>query len=83
MTTNGYRRFGELLVERNIISKHQLDEALHKQNTTMGHRKLGEILVRMGYLAKSHVTENLSVQLDMPIVRLSDREIPERIRSMV
>jgi len=66
-----------------VISQKQLDEAIHKQQTTMGHRKLGEILVRLGYLSKSHITEGLAEQLGIPIVRLSDREIPERIRNLV
>lgn len=49
----------------------------------MGQRKLGEILVRLGYISKSHISEGLADQLGIPIIRLSDREIPERIRNMV
>lgn len=78
-----YSMFGKRLVERGIITQQQLDEAMHKQQTTMGHRKLGEILVRLGYISKSHITEGLADQLGIPIVKLSDREIPERIRSLV
>ena len=75
--------FGKRLVERGVITQQQLDEAIHKQQTTMGHRKLGEILVRMGYISKSHITEGLADQLGIPVVRLSDREIPERICGMI
>jgi type II secretory ATPase GspE/PulE/Tfp pilus assembly ATPase PilB-like protein len=78
-----YKMFGQQLVDLKIITQAQLDEAIHKQQTTMGHRKLGEILVRLGYLSKSHITEGLAKQLGIPIIRLSDREIPERIRSML
>ena len=78
-----YAFFGQRLVERNIITQHQLEEAIHKQQTTMGHRKIGEILVRLGYISKSHITEGLADQLGIPIVKLSDREVPERIRGMV
>jgi len=49
----------------------------------MSHRKLGEILVRLGYISKSHIAEGLAHQLGIPIIRLSDREIPERIRNLV
>jgi type II secretory ATPase GspE/PulE/Tfp pilus assembly ATPase PilB-like protein len=49
----------------------------------MGHRKLGEILVRLGYISKSHITDQISDQLDIPIIRLATREIPERIRGLV
>ncbi len=81
--TTSYSLFGKRLVDRGIITQHQLEEAMHKQQTTMGHRKLGEILVRLGYISKSHITEGLADQLGIPIVKLTDREIPERIRSMV
>ena len=83
MATQGYKLFGQRLVERGIITEQQLNEAVHKQQTSMGYRKLGEILVRMGYISKSHITEGLADQLDLPIVRLSDREVPERVRAMV
>lgn len=80
---NQFKLFGQRLVERNLITQKQLDEAIHRQQTTMGHRRLGEILVRLGYLSKSHITEALADQLDLPIIKISDREIPERIRSLV
>ena len=75
--------FGKRLVERGIITEQQLEEAVHKQQTTMKHRKLGEILVRLGHISKSHIADGLSDQLNIPVVRLSDREIPERIRSLI
>jgi len=78
-----YTLFGQRLVERGIITQQQLDEAIHKQQTSMNRRKLGEILVRLGYISKSHIVEGLADQLGIPIVKLSDREIPERIRNLV
>jgi len=75
--------FGRHLVERNIITQDQLDEAIHKQQTTMSNKRLGEVLVRLGFISKAHVTEGLSEQLGIPIVKLSDREIPERIRNLI
>ncbi len=79
----GYSLFGQTLVERGIITQKQLDEAIHRQQTSLGTRKLGEILVRLGYISKSHISEGLAEQLGIPIIRLSDREIPERIRNMI
>ncbi|GMV99086.1 MAG: hypothetical protein AMXMBFR84_02250 [Candidatus Hydrogenedentota bacterium] len=78
-----YKPFGQRLVERGVITQQQLDEALHKKQTTMAHRKLGEILVRLNYISKTHITEGLADQLDIEIVRISDREIPERIRNLI
>ena len=83
MGPQGYSLFGQRLVERSIITQQQLNEAIHKQQTTMGHRKLGEILVRLGYISKSHITDQIADQLDIPIIRLATREIPERIRGLV
>jgi len=83
MGPQGYSLFGQRMVERSIITQQQLNEAIHKQQTTMGHRKLGEILVRLGYISKSHITDQLADQLDIPIIRLATREIPERIRGLV
>lgn len=83
MATQVYKLFGQRLVERGIITQQQLNEAIHKQQTTMSNRKLGEVLVRLGYISKSHITENLADQLDIPIIRLADREVPERILAMV
>ncbi|MBI4559413.1 MAG: Flp pilus assembly complex ATPase component TadA [Candidatus Hydrogenedentes bacterium] len=83
MAQQTYSLFGQKLVEGGIISQQQLDEAIHKQQTSMSHRRLGEILVRLGYISKSHITEGLAEQLGIPIVNLSDREIPERIRNLV
>ncbi|MBI1320885.1 MAG: type II/IV secretion system protein [Candidatus Hydrogenedens sp.] len=78
-----YSLFGQRLVERGVIKQSQLDEAIHKQQTSMGHRKIGEILLRMGAISKSHITEALADQLGIQIIKISDREIPERIRSQV
>jgi len=78
-----YSLFGQRLVERGLITQQQLDEAIHKQQTSMGHRKLGEVLVRLGFISKSHITEGLADQLGIPVIKISDRDIPERIRSLV
>ena len=83
MAQQTYKMFGQRLVERGIISQKQLDEAIHKQQTSMGNKKLGEVLVRLGHISKSHIAEGLADQLGIPIVKISDREIPERIRNLV
>ena len=75
--------FGQRLVERGVITQQQLDEAIHKQQTTMSNRKLGEVLVRLGYISKSHIAEGLADQLGIPMVQISDREIPEQIRNQI
>ncbi|MGC8737108.1 MAG: GspE/PulE family protein [Candidatus Hydrogenedens sp.] len=78
-----YKLFGQILVEKKIISEEQLREAIHRQQTTMSHRKIGEILVRLGYISKSHIIETLSEQLGIPIIKLSERDVPERVRNIM
>jgi len=75
--------FGEMLLSQKAITQDQLNEAVHKQQTTMGNKRLGEILVRMGAIGKSQITETLSKQLSLPVVTLSEREIPERVRNVI
>ncbi|MCX8063818.1 MAG: ATPase, T2SS/T4P/T4SS family, partial [Candidatus Hydrogenedentes bacterium] len=78
-----YKLFGQILIEKKIITEEQLREAIHRQQTTMSHRRIGEILVRLGYISKSHIIETLSEQLGIPIVKLSEREIPEHVRGVM
>ena len=83
MQSQGYSMFGQNLVDRSIITKDQLEEAIHRQQTSMTGKKLGEILVRLGYISKTHISEGLAEQLGIPIIKLSDLEIPERIRNLI
>jgi len=79
MSFGGPELFGESLVRRGVISKKQLDEAIHKKETTMSNRKLGEILVRLGYISREHITDTLAEQLGIIRVNLSETEIPEAV----
>ncbi len=83
MESQGYSMFGQHMVERGIITVDQLEEAVHRQQTSMNGKKLGEILVRLGYISKTHISEGLAEQLGIPIIKLSDREIPERVRNLI
>ena len=83
MDTPTYSMFGKGLVDRGVITQEQLDEAIHRQQTGMKTKKLGEILVRLGYISKAHISEGLAEQLGIPIVKLSEREIPEAVRAKV
>ena len=83
MESQGYSMFGQHMVQRGIITADQLEEAVHRQQTSMNGKKLGEILVRLGYISKTHISEGLAEQLGIPIIKLSDREIPERVRNLI
>jgi len=83
MDTPSYSMFGESLVANGVITQDQLEEAIHRQQTSLQGKKLGEVLVRIGYISKTHISEGLAEQLGIPIVKLSEREIPETVRGLV
>lgn len=61
-------RFGELLIQNNVISQSQLDIALTRQKEHG--QKLGRILVDLGYLKEEQYLSFLSQQLQIPFVDL-------------
>jgi len=61
---------GEILLERGLITKEHLEQALRVQ--VGGMRRLGSILVRMKVLSGESLTEALSAQLKLDIVKIED-----------
>jgi hypothetical protein len=61
---------GEILLERGLITKEQLEQALRVQ--VGGVRRLGSILVRMKLLTAENLTEALSTQLRLGIVKVDE-----------
>ncbi len=73
---------GELLIEQGLITKDQLNHALEEQK--LSREMLGMILIRLGYVSKeSLLMPVLAVQMNVPLVRLSETEIsPEIIEKL-
>ncbi|MGM0525360.1 MAG: GspE/PulE family protein [Pseudomonadota bacterium] len=67
-------RLGDLLVQEQVISEQQLENALKKQKETG--RKLGATLIDLDYITESKLLEFLSQQLKLPLLSISDRQIP-------
>ena len=61
-------RIGEILLQYNLITEAQLEEALRLQETS--DKRLGEILVELEVLNSTQVAEALAVQLELPFVQL-------------
>jgi hypothetical protein len=76
-------RLGQILLHRGVISQAQLDKALHEQRTAKAPRKIGEILVHLNDISESHIAEGLSEQLGIPIIYISERDIPEQVRNLI
>ena len=66
----GRMLLGEILLERGLITKEQLEQALRVQ--VGGVRRLGSILVRMKLLTAENLTEALSTQLKLGIVKVDE-----------
>ena len=72
-------RLGDLLVEKKVISAHQLDLALAEQKKSG--RKLGQVLVETGCLTQDSLLTFLSEQLNVPFVELGHYQFePDTIK---
>ena len=69
---------GQLLVEKDLVAKDQLDQALAEQKRTG--EFLGAVLIRRGLLSHEQLLQVLAEQAGMPYVRLSNVQItPEAL----
>src|SRR3989338_2223410 len=72
---------GELLIERRIITKEDLDKALTIQKERGG--LLGEILVELGLAKEENIAQALTAQYGFPYLPLTNYEIePEVLKSV-
>ncbi len=76
-----YRRLGEIMVERGILTKAQLEEVLEvRTNSSV---RFGELVVQMGYASEYEVATCLAEQYDLRIVNPEILEIQARAVSLV
>jgi len=75
-------RMGDLLVERNVITRAQLEECLALQKSSPGER-LGQILVRKEYAKEEDVMVCLAEEYGLEFVRVSQRDVPRRVLEML
>jgi type II secretory ATPase GspE/PulE/Tfp pilus assembly ATPase PilB-like protein len=67
------QRLGEVLIQRELVTPEQLDEALARQR--IGGHRLGEVLLSMGAITQEQLSWALSESLHIPFVELSDEVI--------
>lgn len=72
---------GELLVEWNIITPGQLQEALAVQKEKGG--LIGEILVELGFVKEETIAQALTTQYGFPYLPLSNYEINPEVINLV
>ena len=74
-------RVGEILVREGLITRDQLDLALHDQRESG--TRLGYSLVALGFVKETDLTRTLARQYRMPAVDLSNFEVDPRIARLI
>lgn len=74
---NKKKRIGDMLVEENMVTGEQLEQALAISKEK--HRKIGEVLMELGYVTEEDIADTLSRQLGIDIVSLNGIKIEEDI----
>jgi type IV pilus assembly protein PilB len=77
----GGAALGQVLLERNLITKEQLTIAIDHQRTS--NKRLGQVLLDLGYTTPDAILGALSIQLAVPAVRLNDFTVsPEAVQAL-
>lgn len=75
------KQLGEILVERGVVNRTQLQEALNFQKEK--NLLLGEALVELKYITEENIVQALTCQYGFPYLPLSNYEIaPEVVSSL-
>ena len=75
------RKLGQILIDRGVISKKQLDEALTEQGNSG--RFIGEVLVSRGASSEEQIAQSLSEQLGLAFVDLSNMALEPKAKEAV
>ncbi len=74
-------RLGEVLLERNIITREQLQIALEHPHAKHAH--LGQVLVELGMATREQINLALSRKLGIPFVRVAGYPVPPEVIALV
>ncbi|MBU1006806.1 MAG: hypothetical protein KKH08_04355 [Candidatus Omnitrophica bacterium] len=75
------KQLGELLIERGVIKREQLEYALDTQKEKGG--LIGQILVDLGYATEEAIAQALTAQYGFPYLPLNNYEIDPEIVKIV
>ncbi len=75
------QRIGDILIQQQLITREQLDEALRRQQHAGG--TLGEHLIQLGMLSDRALLDALSAQTRLTVVDLSQTEISPAVLQLV
>ena len=75
------KQLGELLIERGVITKEQLEKALRIQKEKSG--LIGEVLVSEGFTKEEDIAQVLTVQYGFPYLPLQNYELNAEIVKII
>ena len=75
------KQLGQLLAERGLIDKKQLEKALDIQKKE-GHL-IGQILVKLGFVSEEDIVEALTTQYGYPYLPLENYEIDKSLLNII
>ena len=76
------RRLGQILVDLGYLTEDQLWDVLEEQKQSPG-EVIGQVAIRLGLVTDEQVTEALAEQWGMPVVNLSETNIPPKVLELV
>jgi len=76
-----HKQLGELLIERGIINRHQLETGLDLQKKKGG--LIGEALVELGFAREEDIAQALTAQYGFPYLPLSNYEVDAEVIKLV
>ncbi|HEX9727601.1 MAG TPA: type II secretion system protein GspE, partial [Gemmatimonadales bacterium] len=74
-------RLGDLLVREGLITREQLQQALHEQRSSGA--RLGYVLVKLGLIPEIEITKMLAKQYRVPAVDLGRFSVEEKIIKLI
>ncbi|MDD4294352.1 MAG: hypothetical protein PHP69_02435 [Candidatus Omnitrophica bacterium] len=72
---------GEILVDREVITKDQLEKALLEQKKDGG--LIGDTIVKLGFAQEEDIAHCLSLQYGFPYLPLENYEIPKEVVNVI
>ncbi len=76
------RKLGQILVDLGYLTDDQLWDVLEEQKQSPG-EIIGQVAIRMGYVTEEQVTEALAEQWGMPVINLSETNVPPSVLEIV
>ncbi|NQV23216.1 MAG: pilus assembly protein PilB, partial [Rhodopirellula sp.] len=76
------RKLGQILVDLGYLTEDQLWDVLENQKQSPG-EVIGQVAVRMELVTPAQVTEALAEQWGMPVINLSETNVPSKVLELV